>query len=196
MPGWASILTSLADALDQLDPAVEVRDVKEKFGMLRVAVSVSDPALRAVAEQLIDAAEQESVRTCIQCGAPGQWDDRWHWILTLCAACSDVRTEQRVTAALSGRRRTRWPRPHLAHATGWVALLTDLRRDLDRIDPELYVMRIDAPNGALRVQFWASQRELREAVQSRIDEAVTSADATCARCGTPGEKRPVGEFWT
>ena len=195
MPGWTAILLGLADALDQLG-GVEIHDVKEKFATLRVAATVTDPDLRTAAYQLIDAAEEASARTCIRCGAPGRRDDAWHWILTLCDNCSARRSEERVATALAARRRTRWPRPHLAHATGWVQVLTDLRRDLESIDPELYVMRVDAPNGSLRVQSWSSRRELRAAVQSRIDAAVVAADATCGRCGTPGRKRPVGDFWT
>lgn len=194
-PGWAAILIELADALDQLG-GVEIHDVKEKFATLRVAATVTDPAHRDAADQLIDAAEKTSARTCIRCGAPGHRDDAWHWILTLCGDCSARRTEERVAAALSGRRRTRWPRPHLAHATGWAQLLTELRRDLDRIDPELFVMRVDAPDGVLRLQFWASRHELREQVQARIDETVAATDRTCSRCGDPGEGRTVADFWT
>lgn len=194
-PGWAAILIELADALDRLG-GVEIHDVKEKFATLRVAATVTDPDLRTATYQLIDAAEEASAGTCIRCGAPGHRDDAWHWILTLCGDCSARRTEERVAAALSGRRRTRWPRPHLAHATGWAQLLTELRRDLDRVDPELYVMRVDAPNGSLRVQFWTSRHALRKQVQARIDEVIVVTDATCARCGDPGAKRAVADFWT
>ncbi|MCB9441217.1 MAG: hypothetical protein H6523_13330 [Mycolicibacterium sp.] len=196
MTGWHGIMARLADELDSLSSEVTIHDYKEKYGTLRVSVSVSDPELRDEAERLVDAAEDASEVTCMHCGSPGERDDSWHWVLTLCQSCSNKRTEERVTADLAARRRTRWPRPMVGHATGWATILAELKRDLERVDPELFVMRLDTSNGSLRIQFWASHHELRGAVQARIDEAAAAADVICARCGAPGEKRPVGKRFT
>ncbi|MCB0927157.1 MAG: hypothetical protein KDB70_04370 [Mycobacterium sp.] len=196
MPGWHGIMARLADDLDALDTEVEVHSAYEKYSTLRVSVSVANPELRDEVDRLVEASEEESGRTCMHCGSPGQRDDSWHWVLTLCQSCSDKRTEERVTADLAARRRTRWPRPMVGRATGWADLLTDLKRDLERIDTELFVMRLDTSNGSLRIQFWASRHELRGAVQARIDEATAAADHTCCRCGAPGERRPTGKRFT
>ncbi len=197
MPGWHGIMARLADDLDALDTDVQVHDFKEKMGTLRVSVSVADPELRDEAERLVDEAEDESERTCIVCGEPGERYDAWSWVLTLCQDCADERSEQRVANAKAYQRRTRWPRLLIGHATGWATILAELKHDLELIDPELFVMRVDTKNGTLRVQFWASRHELRGVVQERIDAAAAAADGICARCGALGEKRPVGErFWT
>ncbi|MCB0928995.1 MAG: hypothetical protein KDB70_14015 [Mycobacterium sp.] len=196
MVGWHGIMARLADDLDALDTAVEVHSAYEKYSTLRVSVSVADPELRDEVDRLVDAAENESAVTCMHCGSPGQRDDSWHWVLTLCQSCSDKRTEERVSSAMTARRRTRWPRPMVANATGWADLLTDLKYDLERIDAELFVMRVDTKNGSLRIQFWASRHELRAPVQQRVDEAAAVAEQICARCGAPGKKRPAGKRFT
>jgi hypothetical protein len=76
-PGWAKILDKLYDVKPR---SVYVAQVKEKFGGLRFYVgSASEEFFDA-----IDAAEEESYKTCEQCGEPGELREDLSWILTLC----------------------------------------------------------------------------------------------------------------
>lgn len=72
-PGWLSVLADLLQELDEhlnAIPAVEmqIRQIKEKFGELRVLYSGGD---QACAEMVARAAARAQF-TCDQCGQPGQ----------------------------------------------------------------------------------------------------------------------------
>ena len=53
--------------------------VKEKFGGLRIHVTVANDVIR----QRLESAEQESFHTCEVCGRPGKLPEG-SWIKTLC----------------------------------------------------------------------------------------------------------------
>lgn len=76
-PGWAELVRSIFAALPK---GVLIDQVKEKYGQLRVYTNLYDPGLEA----LIDAAEERSATICEQCGAPGTFDESFHWIRVLC----------------------------------------------------------------------------------------------------------------
>jgi hypothetical protein len=76
-PGWAELVREVFAAL----PAgVVIVQVKEKFGQLRIYHEPYQLDFAAV----IDAAEARSAIICEECGAPGTFDQSFHWIRVLC----------------------------------------------------------------------------------------------------------------
>lgn len=66
-PSWITIVDQLMSDLASVDEAVEILEMREKFGELRVYLSrQSDRAGR-----LIDPARAKSRRTCQDCGGRG-----------------------------------------------------------------------------------------------------------------------------
>lgn len=88
--GWQPILDRLAEELRELDPQIEISQVKEKFGLLRVSAFSADPALQPRVRELIRAATEESATTCERCGVAGAElatvGD--YWKMTLCSSCA------------------------------------------------------------------------------------------------------------
>ncbi|WP_139360200.1 hypothetical protein [Mycobacterium sp. D16Q16] len=83
--GWAQILTDLQRDLLEIDPGHTVRQVKQKFGVLCVYVTASDPALAEAVHERITAAEEQSTRTCERCGLPGRIQQKPNgWLQALC----------------------------------------------------------------------------------------------------------------
>lgn len=91
--GWHDILMRAHAELLQVLPNYQVAQVKEKWGMLDINLGVYiDPAtgevginreLGARVSDILQAARDESRRTCEVCGEPGRETDRG-WIKTLC----------------------------------------------------------------------------------------------------------------
>ena len=95
-PGWISIVSSTLEKMRALDPDFEVRQVKQKFGGLRIYYrSHNYEQLQAA---VIDA-ERLCANTCEECGKAGTISDQNGRIRTL---CKDHRG--------NGRRRTRTKR--------------------------------------------------------------------------------------
>ncbi|WP_142706826.1 hypothetical protein [Mycobacterium shimoidei] len=86
--------------------------------------------------------------------------------------------------------------PPIDPADGWAKLLTELRADLERIDPGLVVRQVKQKGGQLCVWAEASDPALAEAVHARIAEAEQQSATTCERCGQPGriQQRPDGWY--
>lgn len=92
--GWHQILARLHEQVVTLMPGYHVDQVKEKFGELRVYLSLDPNLDRDISagvarrvDDLVDAAEAESRRTCEYCGKPGVPIDAG-WVKTLCPACA------------------------------------------------------------------------------------------------------------
>jgi hypothetical protein len=91
--GWHPILARLHEQVVALVPGYRVGQIKEKFGELRVYLAL-DPNLdgnitaqvNSRVHGLLDAAEDESRRTCEYCGKPGM-PTGTAWVKTLCADC-------------------------------------------------------------------------------------------------------------
>lgn len=95
--GWHPILARLHEQVVALVPGYRVAQVKEKFGELRVHLTLDPNFDGAISAQvnsrvhgLLDAAEDESRRTCEYCGSPGELVDVG-WARTLCAGCAAPR---------------------------------------------------------------------------------------------------------
>lgn len=89
--GWAGLIRkacrsiqAILDADPSLKPGFRAVQVKEKFGGLRFYVDGGTYALDAI----LDAAEEESLRTCEACGAVGKTLSRGGWYKTLCPVCA------------------------------------------------------------------------------------------------------------
>lgn len=108
--GWLDILGKLYAAIDAALSEEERAEVwilqqKEKWGGLRVYLSVAPPRFDLMTDRglwsgeltpppdaslhsrlapLVQAAEEESYRTCYACGAPGELRTDRAWKLTLC----------------------------------------------------------------------------------------------------------------
>jgi len=66
-------------------PQIEATQVKEKFGGLRFYTNYSDEYIDGV----IAMAESMSLKTCEQCGNPGNDESDGYWISTLCEPCRE-----------------------------------------------------------------------------------------------------------
>ena len=92
-PGWWHIIDRVLTDIAETEPdaaAIEPANVeiKEKYGTLRIYIlhdSFRDPAH---IESLIDSAEEESSRTCEECGRPGTLHTIHGWDSTLCENCA------------------------------------------------------------------------------------------------------------
>jgi hypothetical protein len=84
--GWSDILKRLVDDLFWLGWDGRVLQVKEKFGGLRFYINTGSDAIH----DRISQAENESYKTCEQCGKPGV-PRGGGWIKTLCDEHSDGR---------------------------------------------------------------------------------------------------------
>ncbi len=80
--GWEPLIRRLSEKLSKID-GVRAEQVKEKFGTLRFYLDYEVEG----AQDLIDEAEEESARTCEQCGQPGKLRGGG-WMVTLCDSCS------------------------------------------------------------------------------------------------------------
>ena len=81
--GWRHIVESVCESLE--GRGVEFRQIKEKFGALRIYWSAPSDSAGYVAG-VIALAEAVSTKTCESFGGPGERRDGW-WIVTLCDEC-------------------------------------------------------------------------------------------------------------
>ena len=82
--GWRPIVEKLVKDIMAIAPDTEISQIKEKFGTLRFYCS-GDGGDKIY--KLIEKAEQESAKTCEQCGTKENVTTKGDWILTLCKTC-------------------------------------------------------------------------------------------------------------
>lgn len=82
-PGWEDLVDPIVEAADKKD--ISIKQVKEKFGALRIYIGEKDDDLR----QMIAEAEAESLQTCEECGEDGERRSLGGWMKTLCDRCYD-----------------------------------------------------------------------------------------------------------
>lgn len=81
--GWFKLVTDLMTDLVALGWDRKVAQVKEKFGGLRFYIYESNKEI----EDRILGAEEDSLKTCEDCGEPGKSRTKKYWIQTLCEKC-------------------------------------------------------------------------------------------------------------
>lgn len=84
--GWSDIIDRLIDDLEKLGWNGRVAQVKEKFGELRFYIDEGTDSMF----DRIEKATTESLRTCEDCGAPGEIRGGG-WLRTLCDNCDMLR---------------------------------------------------------------------------------------------------------
>ena len=85
--GWSEILNDLCDKLIAIDDSIEVLQVKEKYGLLRYYIGGVESGKFDKIHRLIDKAENESSKTCEECGSKDNVETKGGWLLTLCDKC-------------------------------------------------------------------------------------------------------------
>lgn len=86
-PGWLDLLIAMDHELNEVAPHYTIRDIKEKFGGLRVSVRIprhGDDTGRSKAKEIIRQYQNESFRICDRCGEPGETNKIENWLLTRC----------------------------------------------------------------------------------------------------------------
>lgn len=85
--GWKPLVRDLLAKLLELDPTIQILQVKEKFGGLRVYY-VSNRDTYDAADELVAEAEALAARTCENCGKPGHTRTDRAYVITLCDECA------------------------------------------------------------------------------------------------------------
>lgn len=84
--GWFKILHNTCKKIAKLDKGTfYFEQIKEKFGCLRLYFADGNEEIG----KIIDAAEQESYKTCEHCGTKRNVTSEGSWILTLCKKCRE-----------------------------------------------------------------------------------------------------------
>jgi hypothetical protein len=82
--GWLGLLKDLIEDLIKLGWNKQILQIKEKFGGLRFYINGASVEIHDRIRQ----AEEESYRTCEECGKPGE-ARKGGWIKTLCDNCNE-----------------------------------------------------------------------------------------------------------
>lgn len=92
--GWSDIIKEamalLNDHNEQLERPIEITQIKEKFGRLRIYLSASDE----VTDKIIKEAYAKCAVTCEQCGEPGTLTEIGYWLQTLCPKCYGIKDDR------------------------------------------------------------------------------------------------------
>lgn len=91
--GWALILDRMFADFREIGGRIEVGQIKEKFGVLRVYIDTAQFNMEQVQARVAQA-ERESDSVCENCGNPGKKRDGG-WIRTLCDECEECRTKSK-----------------------------------------------------------------------------------------------------
>jgi len=98
--GWWDLIYRLCVKLEPLvsDKAGSaIGQIKEKFGTLRFYLLFSESVEMY---NFIREAEEESAKTCEECGAPGKQREINHWVKTSCERCHKKRLIGNVNSRL------------------------------------------------------------------------------------------------
>jgi hypothetical protein len=88
--GWFDLLDNCCSELSTIDADIELVQVKEKFGGLRIYLNnYPEGAL-----EITNKYEEESYKTCELCGSKEGVKSTYGWIMVRCAACLKKQGEQ------------------------------------------------------------------------------------------------------
>lgn len=92
--GWEDIVYEACVRFSDLDQPVDVVQVKQKFGSLRLYTNQYTPEI----ERIVKDAEEQCRHTCERCGSKDGSVERFSgtagWILNLCKPCQVKRQEE------------------------------------------------------------------------------------------------------
>lgn len=85
-PGWDKLIDETLDKIFEIDPTIEIFQIKEKFGGLRIYLNTLD--YRPEFDEVIDAADLIAQKTCLLCGAkPARMVAPHGWYRPACWTC-------------------------------------------------------------------------------------------------------------
>jgi hypothetical protein len=89
--GWRQLIERASADLDALacreNVAVQIEDIRAKYGVLQIWVTAPSAAVDAAAEEIANSAETESESTCELCGNPGTMREEHRWLKVRCPKC-------------------------------------------------------------------------------------------------------------
>lgn len=91
-PGWADLVCRCYLELKGLDPDIQIRQIKEKFGGLRFYAFPSEGASPDVADAIrrcIGFYERMSFMVCDECGTTKGVTTEGGWVRSMCPPCRD-----------------------------------------------------------------------------------------------------------
>lgn len=96
-PGWLAIVAAALEKMNTIDPDLEIRQIKQKFGGLRIYYNSKNwEQLRPAVQE----AELLCEKTCEECGRTGKLFDQNGCIRTLCKEHQAVRSPEISVIAL------------------------------------------------------------------------------------------------
>lgn len=84
--GWRQIIRAVVSTIQ--NSGGTIRQIKEKFGGLRIYFYHPDDATNFKLNSLVDSAEEICSVICENCGRPGKLRNITGWMKTYCDACS------------------------------------------------------------------------------------------------------------
>ena len=88
--GWFKIIEEVCEKLKDIE-GFRFDQVKEKFGMLAIYYTSLDDENAEYVREVIDEAENKSVKTCEICGEPGKRESHNGWLAVECKTCNAIR---------------------------------------------------------------------------------------------------------
>lgn len=85
--GWFSLLDEALQAMADLNIPIQIDQVKEKFGGLRIYYHDGDERV----DSIIKIAEEKASKTCERCGLPGEIKKIKNWYTCICPKCEKKR---------------------------------------------------------------------------------------------------------
>jgi hypothetical protein len=86
--GWYGLIDEAYDLLEPYE--IEVVQVKEKFGQLRIYTGIMTAEVADVLDEKIWAIEERSMSVCECCGQPSTLQSRGGWLKSICNTCKDI----------------------------------------------------------------------------------------------------------
>lgn len=86
--GWHSLVDEAYDLLEPYE--IEVTQVKEKFGQLRIYTGIMSKEVSDILDPRIWEIESRSMSVCESCGQPSELQSRGGWLKSICNTCKDM----------------------------------------------------------------------------------------------------------
>lgn len=200
-PGWQVLYRKLRADVAALDPRAQV-SVRQKMGRLHVHAAAADSSVLQAIRDLCLAAEGESTRTCLVCGAAGtlRGIGEPRWVRPLCDKHNEMYTEAELHAVLRAADnpsdepyfapRSGWM--ELRNTPGWEPLYRRLQADIAELDPDAQVQVLQRPH-RLHLHVVAANPATQQAIRDLCFEAEAASLRICQVCGEPGEVRNLAK---